>query len=204
MAFRMSRADRAYWDQRWLEVGPAPVMIPSPDPPHFADLLNWFPTSGRALDVACGRGRGTAWLAQRGLSVTAVDVSPVAIDMARRYVSAIGVGDSCAFAVADLDLGIPLGGRRFDLAFSYLYWEPHLTQQLVELTTAGGLVAVCHVSEADVGPGEWRIPAGDLHQAFKDAENFEVLDAREEDGVARLLGRRIEHSGDGGSAEWAD
>jgi SAM-dependent methyltransferase len=185
----MSRADRAYWDQRWSEAGPAPIMIPSPDPPHFADLLDWFPTSGRALDVACGRGRGTTWLAQRGLCVTAVDVSPVAIEMARRYVSAVGLEGSCAFAVADLDLGIPLDGR-FDLVFSYLYWQPHLSQLLVDLATEGGLVAVCHVSEADVGPGEWRIPAGELHRAFTDVANFHVLDAREEDGVARLLGRR--------------
>jgi len=186
----MSRVDMAYWDQRWTEVGPAPVTSPSPDPPHFADLLDWFPTTGRALDIACGRGRGTAWLAQRGLSVTAVDVSPVAIDMARRYVSAMGLEGFCTFAVADLDLGIPLDGR-FDLVVSYLYWQPHLTQPLVDLTAKGGLVAVCHVSEADVGPGEWRIPAGELHRAFTDVEDFDLLDAREKDGVARLLGRRM-------------
>lgn len=185
----MSRSDRAYWDQRWTDVGPAPVMIPSPDPPHFADLVDWFPTSGRALDVACGRGRGSAWLAQRGLSVTAVDVSPVAINLARRYPSAMGVGDSCRFAVADLDLGIPLEGR-FELVLSYLYWQPHLTQQLVDLTTDGGMVAVCHVSEADVGPGEWRLPAGTLREAFQDVDNFELLDAREHSGLARVLGRR--------------
>lgn len=102
----------------------------------------------------------------------------------------MGLEGSCTFAVADLDLGIPLEGR-FDLVFSYLYWQPHLTQQLVDLTTKGGLVAVCHVSEADVGPGEWRIPAGELHRSFASVGNFDVLDAREEEGVARLLGRRM-------------
>ena len=34
------------------------------------DLL---PRSGRALDVACGRGRHAFWLAERGLAVDAVD-----------------------------------------------------------------------------------------------------------------------------------
>lgn len=54
-----------------------------------------------------------------------------------------------------------------------------------------GLVAVCHVRGADVGPGEWRIPAGELHRAFTKVEDIDVLDAREEEGEARLLGRKV-------------
>jgi SAM-dependent methyltransferase len=185
----MSQADRQYWDQRWTEVGSAPIFDESPDPPGFADLVGLFPTVGRALDVACGRGRGSAWLAQRGLDVLGLDISPVAVDLARRYVEAMGVADRCEFAVVDLDHGLP-SGRRVDLVFSYLYWTPELTRPMVDRLAEGGIVAVCHVSEAGVGPGEWRIPVGKLTRAFEEVDGLDILDDREADGMARIVARR--------------
>ncbi len=182
-------ADRKYWDRRWAEIGPAPVVDCSPDPPVFTDLVDLFPTSGRALDVACGRGRGSVWLAQRGINVTGIDISPVAIDLARQYAEAMGVADRCEFAVVDLDNGL-IPDPRVDLVFSYLYWTPEMTRPLVDRLTAGGVLAVCHVSEADAGPGEWRIPAGELIQAFTAVEGLEILDDHEANGMARILARR--------------
>jgi SAM-dependent methyltransferase len=40
-------------------------------------------TPGRALDVGCGEGADAIWLARRGWTVTAVDVSEVAVGRAR-------------------------------------------------------------------------------------------------------------------------
>jgi SAM-dependent methyltransferase len=40
-------------------------------------------TPGRALDVGCGEGADAIWLARRGWTVTAVDVSEVAVSRAR-------------------------------------------------------------------------------------------------------------------------
>ncbi|NCO58307.1 MAG: SAM-dependent methyltransferase [Nitrospirae bacterium CG18_big_fil_WC_8_21_14_2_50_70_55] len=53
-----------------------------------ADLL---PAAGRALDLACGEGRDAVWLATRGLTVEAIDASPVALAKGRRLASASGV-----------------------------------------------------------------------------------------------------------------
>jgi SAM-dependent methyltransferase len=39
-------------------------------------------TAGRALDLACGEGRNTLWLARQGWQVTGVDFSPVALERA--------------------------------------------------------------------------------------------------------------------------
>ena len=185
----MSQADRQYWDRRWTEVGSAPILDQSPDPPAFADIVDLFPTVGRALDVACGRGRGSAWLAQRGLDVLGLDVSPVAVDLARRYVEALGVADRCEFAVVDLDDGFP-PGPSVDLVFSYLYWTPELTRPMADRLTEGGILAVCHVSEADVGPGEWRNPLGKLTRAFGEVDELDIIDDREADGMARIVARR--------------
>ncbi|MBW2282173.1 MAG: class I SAM-dependent methyltransferase, partial [Deltaproteobacteria bacterium] len=41
-------------------------------------------TQGRALDLACGEGRNSIWLASQGWRVTAVDFSDVAIERARK------------------------------------------------------------------------------------------------------------------------
>ena len=54
--------------------GPGPVLVES------GDLL---PDSGIVLDVAGGTGRNALWLAAAGLTVTLVDVSEVALDIAR-------------------------------------------------------------------------------------------------------------------------
>ena len=42
-------------------------------------------TAGAALDIGCGEGGDAVWLARRGWTVTAVDVSDVVIDKARAH-----------------------------------------------------------------------------------------------------------------------
>lgn len=39
---------------------------------------------GRALDVGMGQGRNTFWLAEHGWTVTGFDISPIAVEQARR------------------------------------------------------------------------------------------------------------------------
>jgi SAM-dependent methyltransferase len=66
---------------------------------------------GRALDVGCGAGVFTAWLARQGMKTTGIDLFPEAIAMARDRAQAAGVavellaGDLFAFS----------GGQRFDI-----------------------------------------------------------------------------------------
>jgi SAM-dependent methyltransferase len=67
---------------------------------------------GRALDVGCGEGADAIWLAERGWSVTAVDVSQVAIDRARAAAEAVGV--SVDWVCADA-LARTFDARSFDL-----------------------------------------------------------------------------------------
>jgi 2-polyprenyl-3-methyl-5-hydroxy-6-metoxy-1,4-benzoquinol methylase len=48
-------------------------------------------TAGRALEVGCGEGADAIWLAQRGWSVTAIDISEVAVCRAREASDSAGV-----------------------------------------------------------------------------------------------------------------
>jgi SAM-dependent methyltransferase len=47
--------------------------------------------SGRALDVGCGEGADAIWLAQHGWSVTAIDISDVALGRARKAAELVEV-----------------------------------------------------------------------------------------------------------------
>lgn len=53
-----------------------------------------------ALCVADGEGRNSVWLAEQGLDVTAVEISPVGVEKARRL--AAGRGVAVDFLVADM------------------------------------------------------------------------------------------------------
>lgn len=182
----MSDEDRDRWDRRYADrkvnsgeaVGLPRVFRP------FADV---FPTSGRALDLGCGRGGVAVWLAQRGLETWACDVSPVAIIQARELAEDVGVSDRCQFETVDLDAGLP-AGPPVDVLICNRFRDRRLDRPIVERLASGGLLAICALSEVGGKPGPFRTQAGELTMAFDDLDTIET---RERDGQAWLLARRI-------------
>ncbi len=69
---------------------------------------------GKALDLGCGMGQNSVWLAQRGWTVTGVDISPGAIADARSAAKAARL--RAVFEVADITAWRP--ASRFDLVVS--------------------------------------------------------------------------------------
>ena len=155
-------------------------------PPVFAHVEDLFPTEGNALELACGRGRGAVWLAGRGVDYWGVDVSPVAIDLARKLTSLYGLGDRCRFDVVDLDDGLP-PGPPVNLIFCHLFRDPRLDEAMIERLAAGGMLAVAVLSQVGAGPGEFRARPGELRDAFG---TLEIVDEGEGDGIAWILARR--------------
>ncbi len=106
---------------------------------------------GPVLDVGCGPGRVTAYLAERGLDVAGVDLSPRMIDNARR------LHPSCRFEVGsatDLDLAdASLGGV---LGWWSLFNLPrHVLPQVLAsfaraLMPGGCFITGTHTGEEDV------------------------------------------------------
>jgi SAM-dependent methyltransferase len=92
-----------------------------------------LPSSGDALDVACGRGRHAFWLAGRGLSVCAIDRDPVAIASVREIAAAAALPIDAR--IVDLENGAPaLGHSRYDVIVVVHYLHrplfPHLVAAL--------------------------------------------------------------------------
>jgi SAM-dependent methyltransferase len=80
MPKRSTTADwQAYWNERYG----AEELVWGREANRFvvAELAD-EPPLGRALDLACGEGRNSIWLAQRGWRVTGVDFSSVALERA--------------------------------------------------------------------------------------------------------------------------
>jgi malonyl-CoA O-methyltransferase len=73
----------------------------------------------RALDLGCGTGRHSLWLAANGARVTAVDFSVGMLDEARRKPGA----DAIRFLQHDLHARLPFAEGEFDLVVSGLVLE---------------------------------------------------------------------------------
>jgi len=87
------------WNTRYQEAGDEYLFGTEPSRflAHRAGLLR----NGRtALCVADGEGRNSVWLAEQGLEVTAVEISAVAVEKARRL--AAGRGVAIDFLQADM------------------------------------------------------------------------------------------------------
>jgi SAM-dependent methyltransferase len=180
----VSEEDRRHWDERHVVAGVGSD-IPSL-PTAFARIEDLFPVAGRALEIACGRGEMSVWLAMRGMDVVGVDVSPVAVGLARELADRGGVADRTRFEVWDLDNGLP-PGPPIDLVVCHMFREPRLDQELIERVGPSGLIAIASLSEVGGTPGRFRAAPGELREAFAE---LEILSDGEGDGVAWLLGRK--------------
>jgi SAM-dependent methyltransferase len=180
----VTREDRRRWDERYASREPATVDVAVP-PAVLADYADVFPTGGRALDLACGGGLGSVWLAGRGLQVWGLDVSPVAISHARELAHRTGVDDRCRFDVADLDDGLP-AGPAVDVILCHKFRDRRLDRALIERLAPGGLLAIAVLSEVDATPGPFRAAPGELPAAFAE---LDVIVAGEGQGYAWLLAR---------------
>ncbi|MGV0788386.1 class I SAM-dependent methyltransferase [Mycolicibacterium sp. XJ2] len=181
----MSEQDRIRWEERYLN-REAPRVVAAEPPAAFAPFANEFPTRGRALDVACGLGSASVWLARRGMDVWGVDISATAIHRARDLAARSGVSDRCRFDVVDLDLGLPAGPPA-DAVVCHRFRDPRLDQLIIERLTPGGLLAISALSVVGAGPRRFRVAPGELATAFAD---LAVIAEGEGDGEAWLLARK--------------
>lgn len=95
----MSDVDRlTFWNERFSQAGEGYLF--GAEPNHFLSAqANYFHPGMRVLSVADGEGRNGTWLAQQGMEVTALEISPVALAKARRLAASRNV--SVNFVQAD-------------------------------------------------------------------------------------------------------
>jgi SAM-dependent methyltransferase len=98
---------------------------------------SWPIPRGWALDIATGKGRNAIFLAEQGFDVVAVDVSPVALDDARKR--AAGKSLSISWQQADLER-VELPEATYDLVVDFNYLQRSLIPQIKAALKPGGHV----------------------------------------------------------------
>jgi SAM-dependent methyltransferase len=130
--------DRERWNGKWRErAGELET-----ESPFLRKHATHLPVRGKALDIAGGAGRNAIWLARRGLDVTLVDISDVALDKAERRAATSGLTSRLKLVHHDLDTELPFAPL-FDLVLVFHYLNRARRNDFVSLLHDGGmLVAV--------------------------------------------------------------
>lgn len=133
-------SQRDLWNERYNQKGSVWGAAPNQ---FVADRLADLEPS-RILDLGCGQGRNAIWLAARGHTVTAVDVSDVAIEQATELAADAGV--SVEFVAADLAAWEPRAAA-FDLVLLAYIQAPEATRRVLhrkaaEALAPGGVVFI--------------------------------------------------------------
>ena len=151
----MSDTDRERWNARYESGEYAARTHPS------ALLAAWIDRlpRGRALDVACGRGRNAIHLAANGYAVDAMDISDIALARARERADAAGV----AVNWIEADLERPdIARNAYDVVVIARFLNRPLIPRLIDALRSGGHVVYDHhyITSVEVdGPKSHRFRA---------------------------------------------
>jgi tellurite methyltransferase len=182
----MSDADRAKWDKRW-QTTDAGAFTPAPLLTSHAHLL----TGGVALDLACGLGQNSIWLARHNYRVLAVDVSGVALAYGRAEAARQGVGERIQWLQSDMDHWT-MPTAAFNLIAVFRFLDRRLYRAIPAGLRPGGLLfyETRHSGFLQRMPGASRdflLQPGELQTAFA---NLNILYTAEDDENAALVARK--------------
>lgn len=192
-----------FWDGFY---GSRPAVWSGDVNPVLADRAGAL-APGRVLDVGAGEGGDALWFARRGWTVTAVDVSRVALDRGAAAAAAAGpeVAARITWVQGDLRGDLPVAGP-FELVSAQFVHLPSalrtaLHRRLAAVVAPGGtLLVVGHHPVHRDGPGHGHDP--DL---FATAEQMaEVLDRSVWDVVETSAPTRTMSRPDVGTIEVTD
>jgi len=183
-------ADRIKWDGRYggddylFSLAPSKFLVDS------LELVCSLVAGRRALDIACGEGRNSIFLAQKGFLVDAVDISPLGLERGRRRAAKLGV--RVDFVAADLEEYRLREVYHLIIDFNFLL-RP-LLPSLVDSLAPGGVIVMETLMDAPNLQGahtrEFLLQPGELKRLFSAYAGRILLyeeDLSQEAPVARVL-----------------
>ncbi len=162
------------WDERYSD-GEGAMWSGRPNGRLVVEVVDL--PAGRALDVGCGEGADAIWLARRGWTVTAIDISEVAVSRAREAAELAGAAVEWLHGDA---LRTSFPARSFDL----------VSMQYPALPKAAGEAAVRTLLET-VRPGGLLLAVfhdlNDDHREHMKSQGVDPADYVGSDDLRRLL-----------------
>jgi tellurite methyltransferase len=130
----LAQKDKEKWDKKYTEM--AGLLAKRPP----SDLVSGFYEDApgrRALDLACGGGRHSLFLADKGFDVDAVDISTVALEALREKADLGKIN----IIEADLDTFAPEAGA-YDLIVKTNFLDRDLIERSKTALKSGGIMIV--------------------------------------------------------------
>ena len=169
------------WDAAYAESTPPPWDVGQPQP-AFVRLAEQGLLTGQVLDVGCGTGEQTLLAASSGAEALGVDVSPLALELARGKAAARGV--SARFEVADAlslaDLGLSFD-TIIDSGLFHVFDDESRTRYVASLASVlrpdGHLYLMCFSDRQPGTFGPRRISQDELRAAFRGGWTIDTIAA---------------------------
>ncbi len=128
--------DGAKWNERYAQAGLYHGAAPSPFLAERIGFLAFLTPGRRALDLACGEGRNSIFLAHNGYIVTGLDISGEGLAKAARRAAAEGL--AIDFRRVDLEgYGFE---ERWDLIINFNFLLRDLIPKMVAALNPGGVI----------------------------------------------------------------
>ena len=184
--------DRQRWDRKYDRS----EYVYGTEPSRFlVQQIVHLPAAGRALDLAAGEGRNAVFLARRGLTVDAIDISAVGLAKAQKLAREHGV--EIRTIVADLE-HFSLPRETYDVVVVFNYLQRDLFDDLEAALRPGGVLVyetytVAHLEIPGAHPMSraYCLEAGELRSAFPGLEVLEYRETVDEKrAVASLVAKR--------------
>lgn len=169
----MAEEDRVRWNQRYrqerYDFTPPDWLV------ALSTQLTPAADSPRALDLACGPGRNSLYLARLGYAVDAWDISDVALDLLAHEAQREGL--DVAAQQVDLD-AVQLPPDTYDLLLDAHFLDRRLFPSMRRTLRPGGLLLIrtfLQTSGGDYNPAHALEP-GELRSAFSDLVTIDGSD----------------------------
>lgn len=178
----MSQKDKERWEEKYKSGWRSSL---------HKTLLDFYSLAqvGRALELACGTGENAIFLASKGFIVDAIDISCIAIEIARQEAKARGLNIN--FVCADLD-HYELLEDSYHLVINFYYLNRDLCPKVVKALKVGGVLIFETYNQKhtlvkkDFNP-EYLLKDGELLELFRD---LEVIYYKENFNISTLVAKK--------------
>lgn len=155
------------WDNRFRNEACVLGKEPSRYLVDHLDLIIALVPGTKALDLACGEGRNSIFLAKKGFQVTGLDISPAGLEKGRQWMEQEGV--TIDFRVANLEQFEFT--EQYDLILNCNFLLRDLIPKSVAALTAGGIIVFDTLVDSPFVPNthkkEYLLQPGELVRLFQ-------------------------------------
>ena len=169
-----------HWDQKYAQGNTHSDYQADSD---LVKHIGYAPKSGMALDVACGTGRNSFFLAQHGLDVICMDFSAKGLNYLKQHQTDESVSKKLFPIQADLTK-TPLPERFFDLVVVIRYLDRQAYSNYIGALKPDGLLffKAFNLNHLKRKPGfnpDFLLQPGELARQFKDKKILHTNDAKD-------------------------